>query len=445
MIKIEYIKMKVLMIGCGGLGKALLELMVLKKINHEFEYIDLIDPKEIKYPIFKYFRVRHHRRRITKDNVDDVFTPLLADKDIVVDVSVNVDCMTLMKRCRQQNILYINTSLENWDDEDDMYKRTLHYRYMEAMSLFPDKNGTTFICDHGFNPGMISHLARKALADYCEYKNQKKPRNKREFALAAKRNKLRTIHISEIDTQRTNITMDDDTFYNTWSAIGFIEEGVDPIQFGYGTHEEEFIEDLNLIDNIAYGGSRGVDIVFKSVAVLPDETESYYSGWAIPHGEANTLSKYFSTKDYRPSVYYVYHPSEPAIKSIHKLGRTIFVDDPNIKEHVLSLPEIENGFDSIGAHLFFENGDRWWTGSILTVEDVKKMGVEHSGPTEVQVAISLLSAILWMKHNKNKGILFPEDLPYQEMIEQSYPYLGLIYSNKIKSIPHDTLINLVDT
>ncbi len=432
------------MIGCGGLGKALLELLVLKN-NNSLEYIDLIDPKSFKYPIAKHFNIKHHKYKLTKDNIDIIFTPLLKNKDIVIDVSVNVDGIMLMERCKKYNVMYINTSLENWDDEYDLYKRTLHYRYMEVVDKFPSKKGPTFICDHGFNPGMISHLARKALADYCEYKGQKRPTNREEFASAAKKNKLRTLHISEMDTQIANIKLRPDTFYNTWSAIGFIEEGIDPIQFGYGTHENEFTEKLMIKDNIAYGESRGGDITFKSVVITPDEKELIYSGWAIPHGEANTLSSYFSTKDYRPSVYYVYCPSEPGLISLKRVGKTIDITDiDSIKEHVLSLPEIKSGYDSIGAHLFFENDDRWWTGSIMTLEETKRLGLKYSGPTEVQVAISLLSAIMWMSENRDSGLLFPEDLPYQRIIDDCKPYLGKLYSGKINSIPGNSLIELIE-
>jgi len=50
---------------------------------------------------------------------------------------------------------------------------------------------------------------------------------------------LDTVHISEIDTQvMKNITKDCKTFIDTWSVIGLLEEGCEPAQAGWGTHEK---------------------------------------------------------------------------------------------------------------------------------------------------------------------------------------------------------------
>lgn len=438
--------MDIVMIGCGGLASAALELLTLRG-NDLFKSIDLIEPKALDYPILKHFNLKHHRVAITKKNVDKVFTPLLKGKDLVVDVSVNIDCMAIMERCKTHGVMYINTSLENWDDETELYKRTLHYRTKQAYDLFPDKDAPTFLCDHGFNPGMISSLAKLAIDNYHAYlhaSGKAKTKGKRkvletqaDFSKAAKSMGLRTIHISELDTQKASIELKPDTFYNTWSAVGLVEEGRDPIQMGCGTHEKKFPFEAVKVDNMCFSEVEGLDFLMKSVAINPDLEEEAYVGYAIPHGEANSISKYLSTKDYRPSAYYVYHPSYPAIHSVNTVKTAK-------KEHVFSLPEIAEGFDSIGAHLFFENGDRWWTGSILTLDKVKQLGLKYSGPTEVQVAISLLSAINWMKDNRSRGLLFPEALPYRDIVNYCYPYLGLFYSDKIESIEGNSIVDFVD-
>jgi len=45
--------------------------------------------------------------------------------------------------------------------------------------------------------------------------------------------------VSEIDTQvMKNIPENCKTFINTWSVIGLLEEGCEPAQAGWGTHEK---------------------------------------------------------------------------------------------------------------------------------------------------------------------------------------------------------------
>jgi homospermidine synthase len=48
---------------------------------------------------------------------------------------------------------------------------------------------------------------------------------------------IKTIHISERDTQLTKDPKKVNEFVNTWSIEGLAEEGVAPAEMGWGTHE----------------------------------------------------------------------------------------------------------------------------------------------------------------------------------------------------------------
>jgi len=61
--------------------------------------------------------------------------------------------------------------------------------------------------------------------------------NKKEYAKIARHLGVEIIHCSEIDTQVAKNVLNDSTFVNTWSCIGLLEEGIEPAQLGWGTHE----------------------------------------------------------------------------------------------------------------------------------------------------------------------------------------------------------------
>ena len=46
----------------------------------------------------------------------------------------------------------------------------------------------------------------------------------------------------------------------------------------------------------------------------------------------------------------------------------------------------------------------------------------------MQVAIGLVSAIMWMLENPDKGVLLPDDLPHDKILEVAKPYLGKLVS-----------------
>jgi len=65
----------------------------------------------------------------------------------------------------------------------------------------------------------------------------------------------------------------------------------------------------------------------------------------------------------------------------------------------------------------------WWTGSQLDIHETRKL-VSGQNATTLQVAASVLGGVVWMINNPNKGLLVPDDLPFREILDVAYPYLG---------------------
>ena len=58
-----------------------------------------------------------------------------------------------------------------------------------------------------------------------------------DYAALAMEVGLKSIHVSERDTQISNRPKEVGEFVNTWSIEGFREEGIAPAELGWGTHE----------------------------------------------------------------------------------------------------------------------------------------------------------------------------------------------------------------
>ena len=257
---------RLLVFGYGSVSQCALPLLIdfflLKKQICSITIIDVIDQQARTEPYHKqYNQVKHCREEITKDNYAEVLSKYLSEGDILLDLAVNLETRCLLKWCHDHKVCFVNTSVELWDPFSEAYKKdirllTLYHRQMQLIEMQNDKNwnkkGPTAIIDHGCNPGLVSHFAKRALVDMAQYVlDQNKQtisideKTKLESALKTKNYRqlaylmdIKTIHISERDTQLTKDPKKVNEFVNTWSIEGLAEEAVAPAELGWGTHEK---------------------------------------------------------------------------------------------------------------------------------------------------------------------------------------------------------------
>jgi homospermidine synthase len=152
----------------------------------------------------------------------------------------------------------------------------------------------------------------------------------------------------------------------------------------------------------------------------------------IPHAEASSLSLYLTTKDksYRPTVHYVYHPSDICLESTDNFRKNDYV--PLDYWYVLELDDLIEGYDILGCTLYFEDGSIYFYHMCQSVEEVKKLGFVHSGPTVIQVSGVMSASIKYILKHRTLGIIEPESLPVHNIIKESQPYIGKIHHGYVK-------------
>jgi homospermidine synthase len=153
--------------------------------------------------------------------------------------------------------------------------------------------------------------------------------------------------------------------------------------------------------------------------------EGPFHGFLVTHGEAISIADYFTVREggrvvYRPTVHYAYHPSDAAVLSLHELnGKNLRLQD-NRRE---LMHDIYEGHDELGALIAGHARGAYWYGSRLTVQEARRLA-PYNNATSLQVAAGVLGAMVWAMRNPAAGILDPDDLPYDQVLEVASPYLG---------------------
>ena len=442
----------VLMIGYGSVAKCTLPIL-LEHVKIPFGNITIIDfadkASELAEWTAKGIVYRH--QRITKENLDSVLSEHLSAGGLLIDLAWNLDTCVLIRWCHDHDVLYVNTSVEVWDSYGEIeskspVEKSLYARQMRLRELTRGWNsGATAVIDHGANPGLISHFVKQALVDISERLIADQKVNKKEAehlrALVSARNfaelsmtlGIKVIHCSERDTQITDVPKKVNEFVGTWSIEGLREEGTAPAEMGWGTHEAT----LPPLAHIPAKGPKN-QIMLAQMGIntwvrswVPD---CEIVGMVIRHGEAFGLSDKLTVRRdgqvvYRPTVHYAYMPCNDTITSLHELRGRNYELQPTLR--ILNDEEIVSGADILGGLLMGHEYSSWWCGSVLTIEESRKLAPGQNATT-IQVALGVVTAVMWMIEYPHEGLCSPEDLPHDYVLKIAKPYLG-----EFVSVPSD--------
>jgi len=391
------------------------------------------------------------RARVAPDNLGDLLGRYVSSGDLIVDLAWNIDAGDILQWCHDHGVLYVNTSTEVWDpysagDSTPPTERTLYWRHLklrERLSAWKEP-GPTAVLEHGANPGLISHFTKQGLIDIANaVLSDSRARNaagaagaeairqhldSRSFGPLAKALGVKVIHCSERDTQVASVPKAVDEFVNTWSIEGFHEEGTTTAEMGWGTHEK-WLPPLAFQHESGPRNQICLARMGMNTWVRSWVPSGPIHGMVIRHGEAFSISERLTVEDkgeapYRPTVHYAYCPCDAAIASLTELkGNNYHLQS---KQRIMT-DEISSGTDMLGAFLMGHPFTSWWIGSDLSIEESRRL-VPHQNATTMQVAISVAAAVSWMIQNPRCGVVLPEDLPHDFVLDISRPYLGHMLS-----------------
>ncbi|MCW5657274.1 MAG: homospermidine synthase [Burkholderiaceae bacterium] len=423
---------RLVMIGFGCIGQGTLPLL-LRHIAMRPEQVLIIKPHDSDLEAAHQAGVQTLVTALDADNLRQVLAPRLEPGDFVLNLSVDVSSLALIALARERGALYLDTCIEPWaggylDASLTPAQRTNYALREAALALrSPSGDAPTAVLTHGANPGLVSYFVKQALIDIAVAAGgeRRAPRSREGWARLAQSLGVRVIHVAERDSQVGAQRKRAGEFVNTWSVEGFVDEGTQPAELGWGSHERHFPTDGSRHSE----GSLAAIYLNRPGAATRVRTwtplAGAQQGFLVTHTESIAIADYLTLGDrarphYRPTVHYAYHPCDDAVLSLHELaGRNWRKQSRNrvLKDDIVS------GIDELGVLLMGHARGAYWYGSRLSIEQARGL-CPHNSATSLQVAAAVMAGVVWAMKNPTRDIVEPDDLPHDEMLRLCRPYLG---------------------
>jgi homospermidine synthase len=425
---------RIVFVGFGSIGQGVLPL-ILRHIGISPDRISIVTAEDSGRTEADQFAVKFIKNALTSENYRQVLTPLLQAGDFLLNLSVDVSSIALIQLARERGALYLDTCIEPWaggytDPHATVDSRSNYTMRLAALSLRDGAKKTpTAVLTHGANPGLVSHLVKQALLNIANDTGVAAgtPKTRAAWAKLAQTLGIKVMHIAERDTQVSNVPKAANEFVNTWSVDGFVSEGAQPAELGWGTHEKHFPADGG-----RHTAGSGCAIYLNrpgaSTRVRTWTPEAgHFHGFLITHSEAISLADYYTVMDgervaYRPTSHYAYHPSDNAVLSVHEFAGNNW----HLQDHKrIMLNEITAGIDELGVLLAGHTKNAYWYGSQLSIGEARKLAPYNSA-TSLQVTAAALSGMIWAMENPHQGIVEPDDMDFERPLQICMPYLGKV-------------------
>ncbi len=438
----------ILVIGCGAVSQCLLPLL-LRHLDMDYTNLTIMDFEDNRGLIADILSAgaKYVQQRVTPDDLAYLLDLYTGPGDMIIDLAWNIGAIDILQWCHDNNVMYINTSVELWNpyftSHDRPVDRTLYVRHLALRDHIRrwSSPGATAVVEHGANPGLVSHWTKVALRDITlaiidrglagdRQAMMESALDDEDYARLAMFSGTKVIHVSERDTQIGIRPKEVNEFVNTWSVAGFHEEGIAPAEMGWGTHEQRLPQYAH---THTYGPCNQICLAQMGINTYVRSwvPSGEIIGMVVRHGESFTISDHLTVWDaahrspmYRPTVHYAYLPTDAAMSSLHELKMRNYELQDN--ERIMH-DEIISGRDELGVLLLGHDLNGWWVGSQLDIEEARKLA-PHQNATTLQVAASVLGAIAWMIRNPRWGVCVPDDLPFDEVLAVAAPYLGTCLS-----------------
>jgi homospermidine synthase len=425
-------KGKFVFVGFGSVGQGFLPLL-LRHFDISPARIQIITGGEAGRIQAENEQISFRICPLTPENYREILDPVLEPGDFLLNLSVHVSSLALVEYCHERGALYLDACIEPWQggyiDTQLSPSERSNYSLREQVLALRRRLGTgpTAVLCHGANPGLVSHWAKQALLNIARDLEGATdiPQTRNEWTRLAQKLNIKVMQCAERDTQTAKPFKHIDEFVNTWSIDGFVGEGLQPAELGWGSHEKYEPADARHhasgCDAAIYLQRPGMRTSVRGWNPLTGA----YQGFLITHSESVSIADYFTLKEgdellYRPTVYYAYHPTDATILSIHEFSGRNFKLQRNVR---LLMDDIEYGTDALGMALMGHTKQVYWYGSMLSIEEARDLA-PYNNATSLQVAAGILGGVVWAIEHPQSGIVEPDDISFERVLQIATPYLG---------------------
>jgi homospermidine synthase len=422
------------MIGCGSVGQTVLPLL-LRELAIDPGRVAVLAADDRGSEVAAALGVRFETAPLTRESFARKLRPRLRAGDFLLNLSVEVSSLDLVRFASACGVLYLDTGIEPWPggytdpglSPAERSNQAFRARALALREELGPGSATAVICQ-GANPGLVSQLLKAAALELARElgRDATAPLAADGWARLFHDLGVRTVQISEHDSQVSLMPKAAGEFVATWSVDGFLGEGAQPAELGWGTAEGPLPPDGRRPPGEGPGIyllRPGMEVRVRSWA--PDAGP--FVGYLITHMESLSIADHLTLRSagrilYRPTVHYAYHPCPDAVLSVHELVGRGF--EPQPRRRVLAR-EIVAGQDELGVLLAGHPRGAFWYGSQLSINDARRI-VPHANATSLQVAAGILGGMAAAIARPADGLLEPEELDFTRVLEVAAPYLGRV-------------------
>jgi homospermidine synthase len=426
----------IVMIGFGSIGRGTLPL-IERHFKFDKARLTVIDPEDKDRHLLDERGITFVKKAVTRDDFVDLLKPLLilgGGQPFVVNLSIEVSSAAIMRLCHELGALYIDTVAEPWagfyTDPRLTASERSNYALREGVLDLRRAlgEGPTAISCCGANPGMVSWFVKQALLNVAADCGIDAGRlsSREDWARLAQRVGVKGIHIAECDTQRAAAPKPRGVFVNTWSVEGFVSEGLQPAELGWGTHEKHMPVEGN---RHSFGPDCAIYLMRPGAGTRVRSwtpTAKAQHGFLITHNEAISIADFLTLREtgevgYRPTCHYAYRPADDAVLSLDEMAGAQWRQQK--KSHILDENEIVDGIDELGVLLYGHAKNAYWYGSQLSIEETRRLA-PYQNATGLQVTSAVLAGMVWALENPRAGVVEADELDFRRCLDVQCPYLG---------------------
>ena len=198
---------RLVIVGFGSIGQGVLPL-ILRHVGITTDRITILTADDPGAAEAAEYGIKFIKQPLTRENFKRVLDPLVGRGDFLLNLSVDVSSLALIKFCWENAALYLDTCIEPWpggytDPTISPAKRTNYSLREDALALRDGKTRPTAVLTHGANPGLVSHFVKQALLNLAGDLglDAAEPASREEWGRLAQKLGVKVIHIAERDTQ----------------------------------------------------------------------------------------------------------------------------------------------------------------------------------------------------------------------------------------------------
>ena len=414
---------KLFLIGLGAIGKSFLKKIVeLDFFDTNNVYCIDASSEELHSFVNLGFPANHFYCYNIKEENYQEYLKIIRPLDYLFDFATNIKNLEIIEYALEKGIYYLSLADSGWDQDSSFNSIHQHFiEYKHLKTKYCNKKGPTVLVEFGMNPGMVSTFAKKCLTEIVENDcgfyvrhNRKKLQefiNQNEWGRLAK--SLRVEYITEVDNddQLFDINRESGTIYSPWCPEAFRVESLSAPEISFGNkklfYQFDRVSDCDFDDYY---------VALAKPAIECEETffspQHMANGYLTSHEEVFTLNDFFSFGKYKVTTSFLYSTCIEARNSIIENKK-----EQHPKYKLLDRDSLICGGESVGIIIQGKRFSTRYFGNYLNSLDFDETA------TVRQVSASAVAAFQYMCVHPNEGLMFPEEVESNEILELARPYL----------------------